>query len=400
MAGNKARRRHTQFGAHTPRVHNTAYGSLGIAHGHPGGQPTELKANAARQRRRRGRCTHGDLCWLCHSQEELEAVRRQGTALSPDEAAKRHPAYKTRMCEAYDAGRCQRGAACTFAHGAGELRRFGQPSHGTALSPDEAAKRNPSYKTRTCEAYDAGRCQRGAACTFAHGASELRRFGQPFNEAPPRAAQQHVLQPAAQQRPQPPPPPPPRPQQAQQLRPQPVSLPQSPLTANELAEFPPLGGRSSVALDGHMLGGRRGREASIPGTEAYADAAEGRVDGGGAAGAAAGAAVGGWGSQRGAARSSGQVIDQPAWLPPLDLSLGDGADDDAIDCLACPITHEVLREPVVAADGWTYERSAIEMWLQSHDTSPMTNDRMPDKVLIPNKSLREAIQLIYGIKRM
>ena len=50
--------------------------------------------------------------------------------------------------------------------------------------------------------------------------------------------------------------------------------------------------------------------------------------------------------------------------------------------------------------GWTYERSAIEAWLRAHDTSPMTNDTMPNKVLIPNKSLRAVIQLIAGMKNL
>lgn len=29
-----------------------------------------------------------------------------------------------------------------------------------------------------------------------------------------------------------------------------------------------------------------------------------------------------------------------------------------------------MRDPVIAADGHTYDREAIEMWLRNHDTSP------------------------------
>lgn len=50
--------------------------------------------------------------------------------------------------------------------------------------------------------------------------------------------------------------------------------------------------------------------------------------------------------------------------------------------------------------GWTYEQSAIELWLQSHDTSPMTNAKMPNKALIANKSLCALIQIIDGLKNM
>ncbi|CAF3370054.1 unnamed protein product, partial [Rotaria sp. Silwood2] len=38
----------------------------------------------------------------------------------------------------------------------------------------------------------------------------------------------------------------------------------------------------------------------------------------------------------------------------------------------------------VAADGFTYERTAIEKWLQSNDRSPMTNEILSHKNLNPN----------------
>lgn len=50
-----------------------------------------------------------------------------------------------------------------------------------------------------------------------------------------------------------------------------------------------------------------------------------------------------------------------------------------------------MRDPVMAADGFTYERQALESWLFSHATSPITNQSMPHKHLISNHSLRSAI---------
>jgi hypothetical protein len=38
------------------------------------------------------------------------------------------------------------------------------------------------------------------------------------------------------------------------------------------------------------------------------------------------------------------------------------------DELMCPVTHEILVDPVIAADGFTYEREAIERWFQSRKT--------------------------------
>ena len=51
-----------------------------------------------------------------------------------------------------------------------------------------------------------------------------------------------------------------------------------------------------------------------------------------------------------------------------------------------------MVDPVSTVDGQTYERSAIAMWLEKHDTSPVTNEPLPLKMLIPNFSLRELIQ--------
>ncbi|KAK1558474.1 hypothetical protein Q3G72_019270 [Acer saccharum] len=59
----------------------------------------------------------------------------------------------------------------------------------------------------------------------------------------------------------------------------------------------------------------------------------------------------------------------------------------------CPIFQEVMQDPHVAADGFTYEREALRGWLDSgHDTSPMTNLALAHKNLVPNLALQSAIQ--------
>ncbi|XP_010556543.1 PREDICTED: putative U-box domain-containing protein 55 isoform X1 [Tarenaya hassleriana] len=59
----------------------------------------------------------------------------------------------------------------------------------------------------------------------------------------------------------------------------------------------------------------------------------------------------------------------------------------------CPISQEVMREPHVAADGFTYEAEALREWLNNgHETSPMTNLKLTHKNLVPNHALRSAIQ--------
>jgi hypothetical protein len=49
-----------------------------------------------------------------------------------------------------------------------------------------------------------------------------------------------------------------------------------------------------------------------------------------------------------------------------------------------------MRDPVICADGTTYDRAAIRAWFRSHDTSPLTNLVIPPQ-LIPNLALREEI---------
>ena len=59
------------------------------------------------------------------------------------------------------------------------------------------------------------------------------------------------------------------------------------------------------------------------------------------------------------------------------------------DQFCCPITCEPFVDPVIAADGQTYERKAIETWLARNDTSPLTNQPMSHKILVPNVFARQ-----------
>ena len=57
----------------------------------------------------------------------------------------------------------------------------------------------------------------------------------------------------------------------------------------------------------------------------------------------------------------------------------------------CPITHEVMDDPVVAADGHSYERASVAHWLEQKKTSPITGKILPSKALNTNFTLRNAI---------
>ncbi|XP_055734856.1 WD repeat, SAM and U-box domain-containing protein 1-like [Salvelinus fontinalis] len=65
---------------------------------------------------------------------------------------------------------------------------------------------------------------------------------------------------------------------------------------------------------------------------------------------------------------------------------------DAPDEFLCPITREVMKDPVIAADGYSYEREAIESWISAKNrSSPMTNLPLPTTLVMPNRSLKTAI---------
>ena len=58
----------------------------------------------------------------------------------------------------------------------------------------------------------------------------------------------------------------------------------------------------------------------------------------------------------------------------------------------CPITYEIMVDPVFTVDGETYERSAIARWFaQEKNTSPRTNQPLAHTVLTSNRTLLRAI---------
>jgi len=67
--------------------------------------------------------------------------------------------------------------------------------------------------------------------------------------------------------------------------------------------------------------------------------------------------------------------------------------------LSCPITFQVMTDPVVAEDGFTYERAAIEMRMKTSSKSPLTNVPM-GAGLIPNRNMKIMLaqfKAIFGI---
>ena len=67
------------------------------------------------------------------------------------------------------------------------------------------------------------------------------------------------------------------------------------------------------------------------------------------------------------------------------------------DSFQCPLTMEVMRDPVITTDGQTYERMEIERWFAlGNRTSPLTGAELSSTFLFPNIVLHNAIQDAAG----
>ena len=70
------------------------------------------------------------------------------------------------------------------------------------------------------------------------------------------------------------------------------------------------------------------------------------------------------------------------------------------DEFMCPITTELMTDPVLATDGHTYERSAIERWFAIGKTSsPKTGEPLEATAVFPNHSLRSMIRDWEAVRR-
>ncbi|KAL4555783.1 hypothetical protein LXL04_038411 [Taraxacum kok-saghyz] len=73
----------------------------------------------------------------------------------------------------------------------------------------------------------------------------------------------------------------------------------------------------------------------------------------------------------------------------------------------CPISLELMRDPVIVGTGQTYDRPSIESWVATGNTTcPVTRLPLTDFTLIPNHTLRRLIQewcvanRSYGVERI
>ena len=67
----------------------------------------------------------------------------------------------------------------------------------------------------------------------------------------------------------------------------------------------------------------------------------------------------------------------------------------------CPLTKELFKDPVITADGETYEREAIEEWFRKgNNTKPKTEIILPNQTIIPNKVLKKLLDELIEVEYM
>ncbi|KZV28775.1 U-box domain-containing protein 26-like [Dorcoceras hygrometricum] len=77
----------------------------------------------------------------------------------------------------------------------------------------------------------------------------------------------------------------------------------------------------------------------------------------------------------------------PVGLEPLDVAV------QIPSYFRCPISLELMSDPVTVCTGQTYDRSSIESWVATGNTTcPVTRVLLTDFTLIPNHTLRRLIQ--------
>lgn len=64
------------------------------------------------------------------------------------------------------------------------------------------------------------------------------------------------------------------------------------------------------------------------------------------------------------------------------------------ESLICPITQEIMENPVIAADGHCYEKNALIQWLaKGKETSPLTGVKLENTQYIENYHLKSMINI-------
>jgi len=65
----------------------------------------------------------------------------------------------------------------------------------------------------------------------------------------------------------------------------------------------------------------------------------------------------------------------------------------------CPLSLDIMIDPVILSDGHSYERKYITQWIQQNPVSPITKQPISEQEIKPNVDLKQKIQNWKSINR-
>ena len=77
--------------------------------------------------------------------------------------------------------------------------------------------------------------------------------------------------------------------------------------------------------------------------------------------------------------------------PEMNKDVSELPDYSSVNSFLCPITKNIMKNPVITPYGTTYDKDAILGWLKTNETCPLTKKPLNRKMLIPNYALKNAI---------
>ena len=76
---------------------------------------------------------------------------------------------------------------------------------------------------------------------------------------------------------------------------------------------------------------------------------------------------------------------------PVKTSTSSNQDENLMESYCCPISGEIMEDPVITPSGITYDKKRIEQWLQKKAIDPLSKKPLKKEELIPNRALKESI---------
>jgi len=74
-----------------------------------------------------------------------------------------------------------------------------------------------------------------------------------------------------------------------------------------------------------------------------------------------------------------------------------GVDEETLgEIFRCKLTGVIMKDPVVAADGFSYEREPVQTFLQRYSFSPVSNDSLGFRHVVNNNQLRTILEHVHA----